>query len=122
LWVRREFIDKNPKTIAAMVRAINKGTKDAIANPRAAAQMMTKYNSLLNVDTEHQRLLMALEHHLSDDSRKHGLSYVDPARMKSTIDMVVKVQNFERTPTLETTWTDKFLPPQAERMPPALGK
>lgn len=122
LWVRRDFIAQNPNTIAAMVRAVNKGTKDAIANPRAGAELMKKYNSLLNVETEHQRLLMALEHHLSDDSRKHGLSYVDPKRMQSTIEQVVKIQQFERTPPLETVWTDKFLPPESERIPPPLGK
>lgn len=122
LWVRRESIEQNPKTIAAMVRAVNKGTKDAIANPRAGAELMKKYNSLLNVDVEHQRLLMALEHNLNDDVRKHGLSYVDPKRMQSTIEQVVKVQNFERTPKLDAVWTDRFLPPEAERIPPALGK
>jgi NitT/TauT family transport system substrate-binding protein len=122
MWVRRDFIEKSPKTIAAMVRALNKGTKDAIADPTAAAKLMLKYNSLLNETTEHQRLLMALEHHLNDDVRKHGLSYVDPKRMQSSIETVVKVQNFERTPSLESVWTDKFLPPAAERIPPALGK
>lgn len=121
MWVRRDFIEKYPKTIAAMVRAVNKGTKDAIADPKAAAAMMKKYNSLLNPAIEEQRLRIALRHHLNDDVRKHGLSYVDPARMKATIDAVVKTQKFERTPTLESVWTDKFLPPEAERIPPPLG-
>ena len=122
MWVRRDFLEKNPKTIAAMVRAVNKGTKDAIADPKAAAAMMNKYNSLLNPKIEEQRLRMALDHHLNDDVRKNGLSHVNPERMKATIDAVVKTQNFERTPTLENVWTDKFLPPQAERIPPPLGK
>jgi NitT/TauT family transport system substrate-binding protein len=122
MWVRRDFLEKNPKTIAAMVRAVNKGTKDAIADPKAAAALMNKYNSLLNPKIEEARLRMALEHHLNDDVRREGLSYVNPARMKSTIDQVVNAQKFDRTPALESVWTDKFLPPKAERIPPALGK
>lgn len=121
LWVRRDFLQKNPKTIAAMVQAINKGTKEAIADPRAAAMLMKKYNPLLNPDIECQRLLMALNHDLNDDVRKYGLSHVDPKRMQSSIDQVVSAMKYTRSPALAEVWTDKFLPPQAERMPPALG-
>ena len=122
MWVRRDFLEKNPKTIAAMVRAVNKGTLDAIANPAAAAEMMTKYAPLLKPDIECQRLMLALTHHLSPDVAKRGLSHVDPARMQKTIEQVVNVQKFERTPQLDHVWTDKFLPPQAERMAAPLGK
>lgn len=122
LWVRRDFLEKHPRTIAGMVRAVNRGTRDAIANPAAAAEMMTKYAPLLKPDIECQRLLIALEHHLSPDVAKHGLSHVDPARMQRTIEQVVKVQKFERTPQLDHVWTDRFLPPQAERMAAPLGK
>jgi NitT/TauT family transport system substrate-binding protein len=121
LWVRRDFMEKNPRTVAAMVRAVNRGTKDAIANPAAAAEMMTKYAPLLKPNIECQRLLIALEHHLNADVAKHGLSYVDPRRMQRTIEQVVRVQKFDRTPALDHVWTDRFLPPEAERIPPPLG-
>jgi len=121
LWVRRDFLEKNPRTVAAMVRAVNKGTKDAIANPGAAAEMMTKYAPLLKTDIECQRLLIALDHHLNPDVARYGLSHVDPKRMQKTIEQVVHVQKFERTPALDHVWTDRFLPPQAERMAPPLG-
>jgi hypothetical protein len=42
--------------------------------------------------------------------------------MQKTIEQVVKVQKFARTPQLDHVWTDKFLPPQAERMTAPLGK
>lgn len=121
LWVRRDFLAKNPNTVAAMVKAINKGHVEAVADPRAAAQLMKKYNQLLNVDIECERLLMGLNHDLNDDVRKHGLSYVDPKRMQSSIDQVVKAMRYPRSPALDHVWTAKYLPPQAERMPPPLG-
>jgi NitT/TauT family transport system substrate-binding protein len=121
LWVSRSFLEKNPKTVAAMVKAINHGTKDAIANPRAAAELMKNHNSLLNVDIECERLLMALRHDLNGAVPQKGLSDVDPKRMQSTIDEVVTAMKYPRKPPLDEVWTDKFLPLQAERMPPALG-
>jgi NitT/TauT family transport system substrate-binding protein len=120
LWVRRDFLEKNPKTIAAMVKAINKGTKDAIADPRAAAELMKKYNQLLNVDIECERLLMGLKHDLYGEGSKH-LSAVDPKRMQSSIDQVVKAMRYPRSPALDHVWTAKFLPPESERVPPPLG-
>ncbi len=121
LWVSRSFLEKNPKTVAAMVRAVNEGTKDAIANPRAAALMMNKFNPLLDPDIECERLVMALNHDLNNDVHKYGLSYVNPKRMQSSIDQVVAAMKFTRSPPLDEVWTDKFLPPKAVRMPPALG-
>lgn len=120
LWVRRDFLEKNPKTVAAMVKAINRGTKDAIADPRAAAELMKKYNQLLNVDIECQRLLMGLHHDLYGNGSKH-LSDVDPKRMQSSIDQVVTAMRYKRSPPLDHVWTAKFLPPESERVPPPLG-
>ena len=121
MWVRKDFLEKNPKTIAAMVAAVNKGTKDAIADPRAAAELMKRYNQLLNVDIECDRLMMGLQHDLNDDVRKHGLSNVDPKRMQSSIDQVVKAMRYSHSPPLALVWDAKFLPPEADRIPPPLG-
>jgi NitT/TauT family transport system substrate-binding protein len=121
MWVRKDFLEKNPKTVAAMVSAVNKGTKDAIADPRAAAELMKKYNELLNVDIECARLMMGLEHDLNDDVRKHGLSYVNPARMQASIDQVVKAMRYPHSPALDQVWSAKYLPSEAERIPPTLG-
>jgi NitT/TauT family transport system substrate-binding protein len=121
LWVTRSFLQNYPKTVAAMVRAVNQGMKDAIANPRAAAELMTKYNPLLKTDIECDRLVMGLKHDLKGDVPTKGLSNVDPKRMQSTIDQVVKAMKYARSPKLDEVWTDKFLPPRAERIPPKLG-
>lgn len=121
LWVRRDFLEKNPKTIAALVGAINKGTKEAIADPHAAAVLMKKINQLLNVDIECERLMMGINHNLNDDVRKHGLSHVDPKRMQSSIDQVVKAMRYARSPSLAEVWSAKYLPSEADRIPPPTG-
>jgi len=121
MWASRSFIEKNPKTVAAMVRAVNQGTKDAIENPKAAAELMKKYNPLLKTDIECDRLVMALQHTLNRGVPTKGLSDVDPKLMQSTIDQVVTAMKYSHSPKLEEVWTDRFLPARADRIPPKLG-
>lgn len=104
-----------------MVRAVNRGTKYAIAHPQEAADLMTKYNSLLDPKIECQRLLMALHHDLARNASEKGLSNVQPKLMQSTIDQVVSAMKYPRSPKLGEVWTSKFLPPKADRIPPPLG-
>ena len=65
--------------------------------------------------------MMGLQHDLNDDVRKHGLSYVDPKRMQASIDQVVKAMRYQHSPALAQVWTAKFLPSEADRIPPPLG-
>jgi NitT/TauT family transport system substrate-binding protein len=48
--------------------------------------------------------------------KEHGLSVVQPARLKQTIDSVVDAYKLPSTPKPEEVYTEKFLPPLAERM------
>jgi NitT/TauT family transport system substrate-binding protein len=41
--VANDYADKNPETIKKLLRATNKGYKDAMANPDEAAKIMAKY-------------------------------------------------------------------------------
>jgi hypothetical protein len=44
------------------------------------------------------------------------MSQVVPARMQRTIDTVVTSENLPSRPNMADVWTDRYLPPQAERM------
>jgi NitT/TauT family transport system substrate-binding protein len=45
----------------------------------------------------------------------NGMSVVQPARLKKTIDSVVSAFGLKSTPAPEDVYTDKYLPPLAER-------
>ena len=45
----------------------------------------------------------------------NGLSVVQPERLKKTIDSVVSAFGLPNAPTAAEVYTDKFLPPLAER-------
>src|SRR4051812_21369141 len=59
LWTTIAFAEANPKTVAAVVRASNRGLKEAIADPRAAVASLKSRDALLNLDIERDRLLFA---------------------------------------------------------------
>jgi|APFre7841882724_1041349.scaffolds.fasta_scaffold00240_3 NitT/TauT family transport system substrate-binding protein len=113
---RKEWVDANPKTIAAFVRAFNKGYRDVIADPAYGIQVMKERDPLFNAPLETIRLDLALDLTVTPHVRANGMSTVVPARMQKTIDTVATSENLPTKPTIADVWTDRFLPPQAERM------
>ena len=122
LWTSLAFAEANPKTVAAMVRAANRGLKDAIADPRASVASLKSRDALLNLDIERERLLLAHRSvTLTPFAIANGLGTVAPARMRATVKAVLDSFGITTKLPLDKVYTDRFLPPQAERMPPALG-
>jgi len=113
---RREWVDANPKTIAAFVRAFNKGYRDVIADPAYGIQVMKERDPLFNAQLEAIRLDLALSVTVTPNVVANGMSSVTPVRMQKTIDTVVTSENLPAKPNMADVWTDKFLPPKADRM------
>ena len=118
LVTTRKFADENPDTVRGVVKAVNRGTIDALADPEAALALLEKHDPMLKLPTERLRLQIANE--LTDPpfAQKNGLSAVTPEKLKFTIDSVVDAYHIAASPAPNTVFTDKFLPPKSERMPP----
>ncbi len=113
-----KFADENPNTVRGVVSALNHGTKDAIAAPEEALGLMKKYDPLMNLDIERVRLEIALGHTNTAHTVAHGLSSVTSERLKKTIDAIVTAYKLKVSPSPATVYTEAFLPPATERMPP----
>jgi NitT/TauT family transport system substrate-binding protein len=116
LVTTKKYAEENPGIVRAMVKALNKGTIDTIKDPAAALKLMKARDPMMKEDVEKVRLNIALG--LTDTPwvKKNGLSVVQPERMKRMIDSVVTAYALPITPKPEDIYTDKFLPPIAERM------
>ena len=112
----RKYIEENPDVVKGLVKALNKGTVDTIKDPAAALAIMKKGDPMMKTDLESVRLEIALSHTNTDNVKKNGLSYVTPPRVQSTIDAVVAAYGIKAPPKVEDVYTDKFLPPQPDRM------
>jgi len=121
LMAPQSFVRDNPKTIAAFNRAINHAIKDTIADPRMAIAVVRERDPLLDTNVELERLQIALAQVITRQTRANGLSAATPERLKRTIDMVAESEPLPGTPKVEDIYTDKYLPPAAERVIPPMG-
>ncbi len=123
IYTTQDFAAKNPRTVAAMVRAINRGMKESILNPREAVASLKSRDQLVDLALEYDRLLLSLrELVMTPHTLANGMSDVREDKMRENIRIVneaFEVKNSTLTPA--KIYTDRFLPPKAERMLPQLG-
>ena len=121
LVTTRKFADENPETVRGVVKALNAGTKDTIAAPQKALEAVKAKDPMMKMDIEKVRLDIALGLTNTPHVMQQGLSSVTPEKLKKTIDSIVTAYALPQTPDPASVYTDKFLPPVAERMPPRDG-
>jgi NitT/TauT family transport system substrate-binding protein len=118
LVTTKKFADENPDTVRGVVKALNDGTKDTIASPQKALELLKARDPMMKLDIEKVRLEIALGLTNTQHVAKNGLSSVTPQKLKRTIDAIVDAYQLPTSPDPATVYTEKFLPPVADRMPP----
>jgi NitT/TauT family transport system substrate-binding protein len=118
LVTTKKFADENPETVRGVVKALNQGTKETIASPPKALELLKARDPMMKLDIEKVRLDIALGLTNTAHVAKNGLSSVTPEKLKRTIDAIVDAYQLSTSPDPATVYTDKFLPPVADRMPP----
>ena len=73
---------------------------------------------MMKLDIERVRLDIALGLTNTPYVMANGLSSVTPEKLQKTIDAMVSAYQLPVSPEPATVYTDRFLPPPAERMPP----
>jgi NitT/TauT family transport system substrate-binding protein len=116
LVTTKQYAEKNPDTVRAFVKAVNKGTIDTIKDPAGALKVMKARDAMMKENIEKVRLDIALGLTYTDWVKKNGMSVVQPQRLKQTIDSVVDAYKLPSAPKPEDVYTEKFLPAVAERM------
>jgi NitT/TauT family transport system substrate-binding protein len=115
---RKKFADENPQTTRAVVKALNRGTRDTIADPQKALDLLKARDPMMKMEIEKIRLDLALGLTNTPHVASAGLSSVTPEKLKQTIDSVVTAYGLPNAPNPDSVYTDRYLPPAAERMVP----
>jgi NitT/TauT family transport system substrate-binding protein len=115
LVTRKKFADENPQTTRAIVRALNQGTRDTIAAPQKALDLLKARDPMMKMDIEKIRLDLALDLTNTPHVASAGLSSVTPEKLGKTIDAVVAAYGLTGAPAPQSIYTDGYLPPAAER-------
>jgi NitT/TauT family transport system substrate-binding protein len=119
LIVSPDFGKKYPDTVRAFVRALNQSVKAMIQNPAEALASLKKRDPLVDMDAERLRLdLMLKDLILTPDVEQHGLSNADPVRLGTAIKDVLQTTSSKDPLAPEEVYSERFLPPASERMPP----
>jgi NitT/TauT family transport system substrate-binding protein len=84
-----EKIRTSPGEVRRFVRALNRGLKFAIDNPRQAAAILKKYQPLVNEDVAMRELKVMKFFVETQGVKRHGIGYIDLQKMKSTTSVVL---------------------------------
>ena len=74
---------------------------------------------LVNIELENKRMVLAIkEMYLTPNVRANGMSSVEPKKLEKSIASTLDAFNVKGTLRPEQVYSDRFLPPRAERMMP----
>ena len=108
---------KNDKAVKGFIAATLKGWKDVIADPGLGIAAAKKRDPLIDEALEMRRLKMSLEQNvLTPWVKANGMGDVDPARLARSVKLVSEAFGLPQAPAPDKVFTDKYLPPKADRM------
>ena len=114
--VSEQFLAKNPEAVKAFLRAFTKGTKDVIADPKAAIATLKARDGLVSEDLELRRLKMALDATvLTADAKAEGFGEIRGPRLSLMASQVSDAFATKERVNTALVWKDGFLPPAADR-------
>jgi NitT/TauT family transport system substrate-binding protein len=107
---------ENPRVVSGFVRASTRGWLDAIADSAAGARAVRARDPLANEAIEAERLAMITTGTMvTPDTRANGWGAATPARLQATIAETLSAFALQGSLTPADIFTDRFLPPAADR-------
>ena len=114
--VSQKLIAQNPKAVAGLVRAINKGMIAVAKDQNAAMASVVAFDNLIDAPVEKRRLQYSFDKLIvSPEMKEIGVGDIKDDRMTRAIGMVVEGYDLKRTPLVKEVFSREFLPPRAER-------
>jgi NitT/TauT family transport system substrate-binding protein len=109
--VSKKLMKENPKAVAGLVRAINRGLVDSLKDIDASVAAVAKREALIKIPVEKERFIQTLKDEMNHpEIARIGLGNVDEARLKKSIDILVDASGLPRTPAVSEIFTPAFLP------------
>ncbi len=119
VMVNTDFAEANPEAVRGVIRALIRGFADAVADPAAGAEAVVKWNDILDLAVETERLEMANEMNIKTPYViEHGMGGVDFDKLNASIEFLKSSIGVTGNVTAEDVFDDSYLPPAEERMLP----
>ncbi len=94
--VREDVLKSELEMVRKFVRASMRGLRDALKDPAETGRIMAKHHRQVEPDITEGEIKMVGEIAVNDLTKKHGLGYIDEAKMQKTIDLVGTVFELKR--------------------------
>jgi NitT/TauT family transport system substrate-binding protein len=109
--VSKKLVKENPKAVAGLVRAINRGLVDSLKDIDASVAAVAKREALIKIPVEKERFIQTLKDEMNHpEIARIGLGNVDQERLKKSIAILVDANGLPRTPAVSEIFTPAFLP------------
>jgi NitT/TauT family transport system substrate-binding protein len=116
VMVSKKLLASNPKAVAGLIRAINKGLIAVAKDQNAGMKAALNYDNLINVDVEKRRLQYSFDKLIvSPEMKEIGVGDIKDDRMARAISIIVEGYQLTRTPTPSEIFNREFLPPRGDR-------
>jgi len=117
LIASRALINDHPEAVRGLVRAVNRGLIDTLADPDAGIAAVAQREPLIDREVEKMRLMATLRDEMSHpEIERIGIGDISPQRFAEAIDIVVAANDLPRTPDVGEVFSRDFLPPEDERV------
>ena len=123
LMVTQALATREPHTVQALLRALNRGLGDTVADPQAAINALAAHSNRrpgkpgINIASNLRRLQGTLELEMGRaEGAVLGIGDLDDARFAAGICLIVDTKDYPHRPQPADLFSRAFLPPLADRV------
>lgn len=123
MMANESFLRDKPETVRRVLRAVNRGLVDSVANPAASLDALMRKDPLLNRAIEGERLMYSIARMVEQpDAREGGLGFYNEASVRRSIEIVTAAEGLPAAIAVSDFMDMSFLPPASARVIPAVGR
>ena len=105
-----DLIRQRPDLARRLVGAALKSWAFAVENPEETLRMFLVRTPEASPEVTRQMLTIVLDLLLSEATEKHGIGWIERAKMEKTIEVLTQYLNLPRRVSAEEVYTNEFLP------------
>lgn len=122
VFASTKLIKENPKAVAGFVRAINRAMREGLADPAASVKYLKQRDPIIDEALETRRFILMAPSMITEYTKANGLGGVDPQVLARQVDEVSATFSTKTKVNAAQMFNASFLPPRADRLPPAMPK
>ncbi|MDM0014816.1 ABC transporter substrate-binding protein [Variovorax sp. J22P168] len=117
VMVTPALLRDHPSVVAGLVRAVNRGVVDTVADIDAAMDAVVRRNPSIDRVANRERLAGTLAVEMAHrEGGMLGIGAVDMARIRQTIELMGRTKQLVHPPRAERLFDSRFLPPLTQRV------